>query len=585
MKAYCHTRGLTLIELLITVAVFVTIFTGLFGIVQYTSKLILNSSMKLTALSLANDRMEYFRSLPYNDVGTISGIPPGTIPQNSTSTINGTVFVERVLVEYVDDPADGVLTATTTDSNGIPSDYKRIKVEISWDVNTQINGSIFLVSNIVPRSIETTVGGGSVRINVIDENSVPLPGAVVRLINASTTPPIDVSRFSDVSGIALFSGAPAASNYQVIVTGDGYSTDQTYAVSPTIPIPTTAPFTVLEADISTLTFQVDELGAIEVRTLASVTEDFVSELFVDAAGVATTTDTVVVSDQLQLRDVSGTFVSYGIAFLQALVPTPLTSWQKIVVIADTPVATSYRVQLYTGTTTAYNLIPDSALPGNGAGFTDTIIDISSLDATTYPDITVGLLLETSDGSVSPLIDEVSVYYRESEALRTSEVVTIKGNKKVGTLGDATPIPKYSADVTTDSSGEATLTGMEFDTYQVTIVDNSLRTALSCDTIPLIHRAGATTTLELVIVASTTHSVRVLVTDQTGAPLPGAEVALSRTGYADTQFTNACGQVYFDSLIEVSDYLLEITRTGYDLITLSDYGVQNEGAVTVTLTRQ
>ncbi len=580
-----HSAGLSLIELLITVAVFITVFMGLFGIVQYTSKLVLNSSMKLTALSLANDRMEYFRSLPYDDVGTISGIPPGTIPQNSTTSINGTTFTERVLVEYVDDAGDGALTATTTDSNGIPSDYKRIKVEIGWNVNEYVNGSIFLVSNIVPRSIETTAGGGSVRINVIDENSNPLPGALVRLFNASSTPTIDVSRFSDASGIALFSGAPTGSNYQVVVGGGEYSTDQTYLVSPANPIPSTAPFTVLEADISTLTFQIDRLGGIVARTLASAVDDVVAELFSNTDGIASTTDTVVSSNQLQLRDSSGTYISNGTAFLDAIAPTPLSGWQTIMVVADTPVGTSYRVQLYTGSSTAYNLIPDTDLPGNGAGFTDRIIDISTLDAGSYPDITVALLLETSTGAQTPRIDEVSVYYRSTETVRASESLVVRGAKQIGTLEDTTPIPKYNQTVTTDVNGQVILYGMEFDSYRFIPTNTNLRVRSACESMPLIHRAGATTSLEMVLTTTSLPSLRVTVTDQTNQPLPGAAVTLRRTGYDTTNVTNACGQVFFSGLTNESDYELEVSRAGYSTELTTNYTVNDESTVTVIVTQQ
>ena len=72
-------------------------------------ELIANSRANING-SLANDRMEYFRSLPYDDADTVAGIPSGIIPQNSTTTLNGIEFSERVLVEYVDDPADGQLT-------------------------------------------------------------------------------------------------------------------------------------------------------------------------------------------------------------------------------------------------------------------------------------------------------------------------------------------------------------------------------------------------------------------------------------------------------------------------------------------
>ena len=126
-------RGFSLVEVVIVSGLIAVVFTGLLMSFRYSLELVANSRAKLSALSLANDRMEYFRSLPYASVGTVAGIPPGVIPQNSSTTLNDIVFYERVLVEYVDDPADGILGSTTNpDINDIPSDYKRLKVEISW---------------------------------------------------------------------------------------------------------------------------------------------------------------------------------------------------------------------------------------------------------------------------------------------------------------------------------------------------------------------------------------------------------------------------------------------------------------------
>ena len=109
-------KGLSLVEVIVVAALSTLVFGGLLLSFKFSLELINQSRAKLSALSVANDRMEYFRSLPYNDVGVIAGFPAGTIPQNSTLNLNGINFSERVLVEYVDDDADG---STGADTNGI----------------------------------------------------------------------------------------------------------------------------------------------------------------------------------------------------------------------------------------------------------------------------------------------------------------------------------------------------------------------------------------------------------------------------------------------------------------------------------
>jgi type II secretory pathway pseudopilin PulG len=573
--------GITLVELLIVTGITVVIFSGLFASVQYTFRVIANSSAKLSALSLANDRMEYFRSLPYNDVGTIAGIPTGTIPQNSTTTLNGIEFAERVLVEYVDDPADGALTATTTDSNGIPSDYKRIKLEVSWTLNGQTD-NISLVSNVVPRSIETTSGGGTVRVNVLDADSTFLSGAEVRLLNETTTTTIDVTRFSDLSGAALFSGAPAASNYQIFVTAPGYSSDQTYEATTTNPNPVTAPFAVLESDISTLSFQIGQLSDIFMTTLSSVTEDEEEEDFTDASGIATSTDTAVVAGELVLAGGAGSYETTGKAFLTQLLPGSLERWESVVIVGDRPPGTDFLVQFYTGTTSAYTLVNNSDLPGNATGFTDSVIDIANLDVGTYPDLTIAITLTTSDSNFTPTVEEVTLYYRTTEVVRPNVGFNVEGNKSIGEELDLTPIKKTIFATSTDGSGERRLGAIEFDSYTFTNTDG-LTLVRSCPNLPLQHAAGATSTLEMVLVASVSNSLRLAVTTDTGQPLPGATVDISRTGFSDSEETDACGQVFFTSgIIASADYVITISRSGYTPTTINPYDLSGNSELNVVL---
>jgi hypothetical protein len=297
-------------------------FMVLFGGFKISLSLIAQTRVKMTAMSLAQDRIEYIRSLSYNSVGTTSGIPNGSVPQNRTVTLNGVTFNERVLIEYVDDPADG---QEALDTNAIPADYKRVKVEYTWLVDGD-SKSIASISNIVPRSIETTAGGGTIRVNVLDDNSQLLPGASVRLINTGES--IDVTRFSDSTGAALFSGAPAGSGYEVVVTGPiggrDYSIDQTYEATTTNPVPVSVPFSLLEADVSTVTFKIGELSNLLVRLLTSVTDSVVTETFLDATGVASSTATIVISgDEARLTEVAGVYDNNGEIYLLPVTPTTI----------------------------------------------------------------------------------------------------------------------------------------------------------------------------------------------------------------------------------------------------------------------
>jgi type II secretory pathway pseudopilin PulG len=580
-------KGFSFIEAIIVAALSTIVFGALFSSFQYSLKLINNSRAKLSALSVANDRMEYFRSLPYNDVGTIFGIPPGTIPQNGTTTLNGIEFIERVLVEYVDDPSDGEDGTGTPDSNGIPSDYKRLKLEYTWEIGGATS-SISLISNIVPRSVETTAGGGTARINVIDADSALLPGASVQLVNKTTTSTIDVTRFTDANGAGLFSGAPAASNYEVVVTanisGQDYSTAQTYTATTTNPNPIVSPFSVLESDVSTLTFQIGELSDLDIFIRSAINEGTFLEDFSDLSAVDSSSNVEIVDGELVLENTLDIYETSGVAYLGPIEPVPFLKWQTLRTNATLPVNTNHRVQFFTGTITGpYTLIPNNELPGNVAGFTDTIVDLSKLDPLNYPAVYVGVTLETTDTSVTSAIDEISVYYRQSVTELPDITFDIRGEKNIGTDAAASPIYKYTNTLITDPSGEIFVTDLEFDVYTIT-VPGSYDIAAGCPAHPFVQQAGVNGELELVLVGDAPSTLNVLVVDSSGRSIPGASVNLTRPGYDVPISTNTCGQAFFtDGVTDNPDYSINVTASGYVSESVSTFEISGDSAITITLT--
>lgn len=579
-----HQAGVSLVEAIIVAALSVMIFGALFASFQLTLTLIADSRAKLSALSLANERMEYIRSLSYDAVGTVAGFPAGSIPQTSTSTLNGVTFYERVLIEYVDDPADGQVTATTTDDNNIPTDYKRVKVEYSWNT-TGATSTIFLVSNIVPRSIESNVGGGTARINVIDANSNLLPGATVRLFNSSSTAPYDVSRTTDASGAAIFS-VPADSGYQVEVGGpiggDTYSTAQTYVATSSNPNPVVAPFTVLEADISTLTFQIDEVSDLDVTVYSDRTEGEYLATLADLSVVASSTNVNISSGQARLADTGGVFESTGSVFIGPIASSSLERWESVRTAIDLPTNTDYRWQLYTASGTDFTLVPDSAFADNSSGFTSALASLQALDPLLYPEIYVGITLETSDTSVSPLLEEVGVYYRYDSSVAAGETFTVEGEKIIGTDASSADIYKFSTTSTTDGSGEFSFSELEFDTYTFTPAAAAV-IAAACPAHPLSLDPGVDVDLELLLAPASPHSLRVSVVDPGGTPVPGAAVTLERSGVPVERRTDSCGQAFFPNTGEHNDFRLEVVVPGYAAAVLDPFSVSGSDQHTITLT--
>jgi type II secretory pathway pseudopilin PulG len=560
--------GFSLVEALIVSAIMLIVFGGLISGVKYTLDLISVSRAKLTALTVANNQMEYIHSLSYNTVGTVAGIPPGPIPQVSTTSLNQIVFTRTTLIEYIDDDADGVGAA---DSNGITTDYKQAKVTVSWEYRG-IPYEIFLVSNLIPRSIETSVGGGTLRINVFDKNIAPLPGATVRLINTSGTSSIDVTRTTDATGIALFGGAPAGADYQVFVSAPGYSADQTYVATTSLPNPTTRPATVLESDITTMNFFIDRLSDVQIITLGSQVEASSTEEFNTAAGIATSTDTLVTAGQLVLRDVAGVYQSTGSAQLALITPSSFLRWHSVTVDTNLPAGTSYLLRLYTGTSTP-TLIPEGDLPGNSAGFSAPSIDISMLDPVVYPNLTLGLTVSTSNTAVTPQIHSIKTWYIESETIEPNVTLTLTGEKTIGTLADTSLVYKTVIATTTNGSGVRNINDIEWDGYTVRASGYDVREA--CPANPVIVDPNSDVELSLILTSNSSHSLRVVVQDSTGVVQPDAVVALTQGVFSSVRTTGLCGQVFFSGLTSAPDYDLSVTTPGLGTETVTAFDITGD----------
>lgn len=563
-----RSQGFTLVEVIVVSAVMLLVFGGLLEGFRYSLNLISTSRAKMSALTVANDTVEYIRSLSYNAVGTVSGIPPGMIPQISTTTLNSIQFTQKVLVEYIDDPADGI---GVLDSNGITTDYKQAKVTLSWSLKGTPH-SIFLVTNIIPRSIETSVGGGTLRVNVFDATVTPLPGATVRLVNNTLVPPIDVTRTTDTLGVALFGGAPAGPNYEISVTAAGFSTDKTYFATTSLPNPATQPIAVLEADISTMNFFIDALSSVTLETLATKSWSNVEETFSDVTGIASSTAVTVSGGNLALSETAGVYALNGVAYLNRVQPPLLAKWDYINIRASLPNQTSMIAKVYAGTSTL-TLIPDTDLPGNSTGFSTAAIDIRSLSVTSYPNLTVGLFLKSNITSATPLIADTTVWYVAAKTPLSNVEIGVTGVKSLGTRVDGSTVYKTEFSTTTNASGRRNIDRLEYDTYtfEPTLYDISE----ACFANPLVVTPNTSTTLELVMAPNTANSLRVMVEKIGGESIRNATVTLSRPGFSQISATGGCGQAFFSGLSSALDYTLTVSVPGYSPQSFIDYEVQGD----------
>ena len=173
--------------------------------------------------------------------------------------------------------------------------------------------------------------------------------------------------------------------------------------------------------------------------------------------------------------------------------------------------------------------------------TDQTYPISQTNPTpTHPNATV---LAEQVTSTSFSIDKLSTFGISSETESCSLVpnvgLTLVGSKTIGA-----GLPKYAATTTTDSTGNLSLTSMEWDTYTFGLNGSSYDLAGMNVINPVKLNPNSTQNVALVLTAHHPDSLLVAVQDSsTLLPLSGASVTLSNgSGYSSTQTT---GEGYFD----------------------------------------
>ena len=257
----------TIIELVVTIAIFAILLSGVIGCFLAISRVSKISREKTIIASLSSNYLEIVRNMPFSLVGTISGNPHGNLPDATnpvTQNIGATTYKIYYEVTDIDDPADGTALAGT---DLYAADYKQVKMDIK-NISTGQVTSFF--TNVVPQGLEGTNNQGALRINVIDSGGNPVSGVNVHITYPTTTPTLILDRSTDVSGQWVEVGlVPAVNNYHIVVTKAGYSQDQTYPITSANPNPLHPDATIANGTITAITFSIDLLANLNIRTLDS----------------------------------------------------------------------------------------------------------------------------------------------------------------------------------------------------------------------------------------------------------------------------------------------------------------------------
>jgi prepilin-type N-terminal cleavage/methylation domain-containing protein len=155
---------------------------------------------------------------------------------------------------------------------------------------------------------------------------------------------------------------------------------------------------------------------------------------------------------------------------------------------------------------------------------------------TKPHATVLIQQVTQISFVIDLLSTINVAtLTETCVPVASTPFSIRGSKLVGISPD---IYKYDQNFLTNSNGERSITGIEWDTYSIAIDDDGAYYLQGVNPLlPVSVLPGATQNINLILAPKDPSSLLVTVKDSvTLLPVSGAEVVLSKSGFSQTAYT-------------------------------------------------
>lgn len=264
-KAYRGSGGFTLIEAAIFLFIFSLITVTFYQAWSAGTAQIMNSKYRLGATAIANQQMEIIRSLIFDNIGTTTGLPHGTLSQYQTITANSSVYTVHTEVIFVDDPTDGTALLGTDTA---PNDYKQVMITVSWGGGSA-SEQVALSSVFSLDGVESVAAGtGILSINTLNDAGIGVSGSSVHITNTSVSPSVDVTLSTDANGNLTIPGAPASvQGYHITVSKGGYYTNMSYAPYPTSAFnPVNVHASIAAGSLTATTIVFDQQSDIELRT-------------------------------------------------------------------------------------------------------------------------------------------------------------------------------------------------------------------------------------------------------------------------------------------------------------------------------
>lgn len=557
-------QGFGMVDVIVGVALMLLLFLALFGVLRASLMLSALAKAKASAVELASTQIEYLRGLSYDALGTVGGIPAGLVPQTATTTVDGISYVVRTFIQYTDSSVDGT---GVQDTNGVTTDYKVGKIAVSYSLSG-LTKSINIISNFSPPSIESSTDGGTLSVHVVNAANADVSDASVRIVNVSTTPAIDFTTFTNAGGFAIVGGAATSSEYQIYVSRSGYSSAQTYARAGQNVNPNPGYFTVAKDQVTPATFFIDELSTLTLASFSPAVTTSFTDSFSDASELASQTSTQVSGGALMLANeaLSGSARSVIIA------PNFLSGWGILTATLLTPSGTTALVHV---ADTNGVLLSDSVLSGNSAGFLSFPVSLTGVPTTSYSGLTLKADLTSNSTTTTSQVLDWSLSYTDGPVPLPDTAFTLTGAKTIGTEANGAPLYKTTVSDTTGASATKAKT-LEWDSYSLVL--NGANLIESCPATPYSLAPASTANMSVIAGAPTTNVLPVVITNSANNTIANAKIVLTKSGYAATVPTSACGFAYFNGLSS-GTYSATVSANGYSTTTFPAIQVAGHTATT------